>query len=182
MSARDAQPERLTWDELSEAVGVDVRHMRRLRQESGAPPNPDLAAWQAWMSARRAAKEGPDELKAEKLRQEIRKLTLANDALEKQLVQIDEVFETIRPTLSAFRTSLDNLAHRAALKLGGDYQETVEVIQSEVDIALRTFANAAWFDEQAEVAVKPVEIDTSDIPPTDPAAKVPKKRGRPPKQ
>jgi hypothetical protein len=171
----------MTWEDLAEAVNIDRRHLLRLRKEDGAPPQPDLAAWQSWLAERRERKQGPDELKADLLREQIRKLRLANDALEKQLVPIDEVFAALRPTLAAFRTALDNLAHRASLKLGGDYQETVEVIQSEVDIALRAFQGAAWFDEQVVVDLPAVQVDTSDIPPAEGQAKAARKTAKPKK-
>jgi hypothetical protein len=176
-----ARTEPMSWETIANEIGIDGRHLRRLRKELGAPAEPDLAAWRAWMDQRRSQREGPDELKADLLREQIRKLRLANDALEKQLVPIDEVFAALRPTLAAFRTALDNLAHRASLKLGGDYQETVEVIQSEVDIALRTFQGAAWFDEQVVVDLPAVQVDTSDIPPAEGQAKPARKTAKPKK-
>jgi hypothetical protein len=164
----------LNWEQLANEVGLDARHMRRLRKEPGAPSEPAPDAWREWLNGR---KKGMDELKSELLAEQIRKLKLANDALEKQLVPIDEVFSALRPTLSAFRTALDNLAHRAALKIG-DYQETVEILQTEVDIALRTFQGAAWFDEEVQVEIAPLQVDTSDIPPADGQVKPKGKPGR----
>lgn len=167
----------LNWEQLANELGIDARHLRRLRKENGAPNEPDETAWREWMQGR---KKNTDELKADLLAEQIRKLKLANDALEKQLVPIDEVFSALRPTLSAFRTALDNLAHRAALKIG-DYQETVAIIQTEVDIALRTFQGAAWFDEEVQVDIAPLQVDTSDIPPAEGQEKPKRKVGRPAK-
>lgn len=181
-----------TYEELASRIGVTrqtIYNVQKKFPHDWPKPRADgrheINAWIAFFNdhdiARGQFSGGcNDDLKETLLREQIRKLKLANDALEKQLVPIDEVFSVLRPTLSAFRTSLDNLAHRAALKLG-DYQETVQVLQTEVDIALRTFQGAAWFDEQVEVNIAPLQVDTSDIPPADGQIKPKGKPGRKPK-
>lgn len=166
-----------TYDALAAKLGVTRQTIYNVKEKfphSWPRPRADgsheIAEWQTFFRDNQIAERNSDasessvDLKNKLLREQIRKLELANDALEKQLVPIDEIFAALRPTLAAFRTALDNLAHRAALKIGGDYHEVHSIIESEIEIALRTFAGAAWFDEQVEVELPSVQIDTSDIP------------------
>jgi hypothetical protein len=170
-----------TWEQLADALGMARRHLQRWRADDpdGIPEvtaqGHDVQAWKDYAARtgkRVAERASLEELKSDLLAEQIRKLTLANDAAEKKFVALDEVLGAIRPTLGAFRQALDSLPHRAALKLDGDYHETVEVIQSEVEIVFRIFSGAAWFDESAEVDVSEVSIDTSDIPSIEDAGKV----------
>jgi transcriptional regulator with XRE-family HTH domain len=165
-----------TYEELASRLGVTrqtIYNVQKKFPHSWPRPRADgrheINAWMTFFSdnevaSRQMNADFDDDLKNRLLREQIRKLELANDALEKQLVPIDEILAALRPTLAAFRTALDNLAHRAALKIGGDYHEVYGIVEGEIEIALRTFAGAAWFDEGVSVEVPAVQIDTSDIP------------------
>ncbi len=183
-----------TYEELASKLGVTRQTIWNVQKKfphsyprPGSDGRHDVSQWFAFfdqhdIAKRQQCNEGDEDLKNKLLREQIRKLQLANDALEERLVPIDEIFAAIRPTLAAFRTALDNLSHRAALKIGGDYHEVHGIIESEIEIALRTFSGAAWFDEQVEVDVPEVHIDTSDIPFAEGQAQQKKPVGRPKKK
>jgi hypothetical protein len=179
-----------TWPELAEALGMERRQIQRWRNDDpDGVPQPSakghsVDAWNAYAkeTGKRVAERAPSDLKAELLKEQIRRLRLANDAVEERQVPLAEVFAAIRPTLAAFRQALDALPHRAAMKIGGDYHDVLAILEHEVGITLRGFVSAPWFDEESTVIPSAeVAVDLPDVAvPNEEPVKRP--RGRPKKK
>jgi transcriptional regulator with XRE-family HTH domain len=171
--------------ELAEALGISRQTVHNWSRKGaprlGADRLYDVAAWKKWAKENDLNKETPPDLKDELLKEQIRRLRLANDAVEERQVPLAEVFAAIRPTLAAFRQSLDALPHRASMKIGGNYHDVLAILEHEVGITLRGFVGAPWFDEEAtDVPI----AEVADIPDVAVPNEVPvkKPRGRPPKK
>jgi hypothetical protein len=161
-----------TYDQLASMLGISRKSLTRWRQNDpdGCPlPAPngehDVERWRQYVEAKGMY---PDEnevaLKDQLLKEQIRKLQLANDAMEERYVALAEVIAAMRPTVLAIRTALDAMPNRIAIKLPGDYHDTVAVVEAEKNRVLRNLQGAAWFDETVEVETTVVDIDTADLP------------------
>lgn len=60
----------LTWGALADELGISRRQLTTWRRDPAAPRSRDLQAWQAFASARRAARDIAGELREAKLRKE----------------------------------------------------------------------------------------------------------------
>lgn len=73
----------MTWDEIAAVLHVPVRRLYEARKLDGAPTEKTVEAWRAFLVG--AASDGGEsdkraKLRREKLREEVRRLQIANDA------------------------------------------------------------------------------------------------------
>jgi hypothetical protein len=161
-----------TYDQLAAILGISRKSLTRWRQNDpeGCPlPAPngehDVEQWRQYVANKGTMPDAEEiALKDQLLQEQIRKLKLANDAMEERYVALAEVIAAMRPTVLAIRTALDAMPNRIAIKLPGDYHDTVAVVESEKNRVLRNLQGAAWFDETVEVETSAVDIDTADLP------------------
>jgi phage terminase Nu1 subunit (DNA packaging protein) len=161
-----------TYDQLAAILGISRKSLTRWRQNDpdGCPlPAPngehDVEQWRAYVANKDTMPDAEEiALKDQLLQEQIRKLKLANDAMEERYVALAEVIAAMRPTVLAIRTALDAMPNRIAIKLPGDYHDTVAVVEAEKNRVLRNLQGAAWFDESVEVETAAVDIDTADLP------------------
>ncbi len=99
-----------TQKAAAKRLGVSARTLRNWRAEGcpgfGSDGTVDLAQVMPWAEKRLVGREGAADSKEEKLREEIRKLRLANDAREGRLVERAWVGERVQRAageLNAFR-------------------------------------------------------------------------------
>jgi phage terminase Nu1 subunit (DNA packaging protein) len=161
-----------TYDQLAAILGISRKSLTRWRQNDpdGCPlPAPngehDVEQWRSYVANKDTMPDAEEiALKDQLLQEQIRKLKLANDAMEERYVALAEVIAAMRPTVLAIRTALDAMPNRIAIKLPGDYHDTVAVVEAEKNRVLRNLQGAAWFDESVEVETAAVDIDTADLP------------------
>ena len=92
-----------TWDELASRLGVRVRRIYELRNRPGSPDSKSVSAWKDWLDDSAGQSSGDDsdndELKNEKLREDIRGRRIRNDRDEGVL--IDEAQQAAREIVVA---------------------------------------------------------------------------------
>jgi phage terminase Nu1 subunit (DNA packaging protein) len=183
-------PERIAYnyEQLAKALGITRRTIQNYRTQFSDCPMPnaagyhDVTAWERWLEVNDKGDHALDKsLKDHLLGEQIRKLKLANDAMEQKFVALNEVIAAMRPTVLAIRSAMDSMPSRAARKFQGDFHDNLAILEHEKNLILRSLEGAAWFDERVEVDVSPVAIDVSDIPSGEGVIKPPQKRGRKPK-
>ncbi len=146
----------MTWDKLAVELGVNRRQFYQWRQMDGAPAVPSPKAWRAWLANRDGASATTDDdasrddddeagpsipaLKAAKLREEVRKLTLVNDARDKRLkeswrqIGIDTATSILRRARGGLLGLLpDRIASAAA---GKDGEAIKLIVRREVESVL----------------------------------------------
>lgn len=99
-------PQGLTINALSEKTGVDRRTLKKRLKDVEQQPGGGYALQDVEAAIESAAKQGGG-LKDEKLREEIRKLRIANDLKERELVNRRDVAGAIRKTLPEIPKILD---------------------------------------------------------------------------
>lgn len=128
---------------LAEQIGVNRNTINSWVKKEGAPEETeeghDVAAWLTFARAisRKAVVSETNEkrsLELQKIEQEIRGKMLANDAMEKRLVPVAEIRETITACVAEFRGFMRNIKETLPQALDGlDIPGRREVISKMFD-------------------------------------------------
>lgn len=116
----------------------------------------DVAAWQAFMERMNRKNAGNDnatsgaasksakEWKADQEEHKARILKAKADTIEGKLLDRDEVTKRLGSMLTSFRKALDGIAPRVAKIISSkmDYERKVEIVQHEIDVAMRVMEAA----------------------------------------
>lgn len=158
-----------TYEELAKELGVTPRAIRQWKEKRDDWPQPkadgrhEVNLWRKWMlkhnlkgSADDAAinAEGEEktakEWKAEQEKYKAQKLRLEVEQKQGKLIVASDVEKRLGSMLTSFRKALDGIAPRVAKIISGkmDYERKVEIVQHEVDNAMRVM-------EVAEGVIQP---------------------------
>lgn len=165
-----------TYDELAQRLGLTRKTLqnagKRFPEEAPRPRadgRHDVAAWSAFVlekniaraaegianaASSEAADEGPvtvTDWKARELELKCAKLEIENGRVAGELVGAADVEAGLSTLVSAFRQALNNFGPRLAQKVlhVSDYHEAEKIIQTEIDVVLRTLANCDFLNEHA---------------------------------
>lgn len=169
-----------TWDELALRVQTSRKTLQNVQKRFPGqfpPPRPDgrheVAAWLKFFiehNINRAAEDLADnqpitvtDWKAREIELKCTKLEIENAKTAGELIDAAEVESGTSHLVSGFRQALNNFVPRLADKIVGvkDYHEAEELIQSEVNVVLRTLQSCAFL----ESSVPPVnEVSEVTMP------------------
>lgn len=192
-----------SYDELAQRLSVSRKTLQNAcKRFPDTFPVPradgrhDVTAWLNFFTANNIAKTaeiGSDDQpvtiadwKAKELELKCQALELSIAETNRRVIPADEIRDKLQVVFSSLRTTLNNVPARAAAKVIGltDYHEVETLLQNEINICLRTIADARFLDanDDSPVPTAP-QSDTPTRPPTPtrPRSKRPAKPKAPPK-
>lgn len=177
-----------SYDDLAQRLAVSRKTLQNACKrfpDSFPVPRPDgrhdVTAWLNFFTANNIAKTaeiGKDDQpvtiadwKARELELKCQSLELSIAETNRRVIPAAEIRTKLQLVFSALRTTINNLPARAAAKLVGltDYHEIEQVLQNEINLCLRTIADAKFLDDE----------DASPPTPTPPRPKNSAKLKRP---
>lgn len=166
-----------TQGELASRLGISRKTITNHQSDDGAPVTRDdgrydVAAWSKFLREHQIIDE-PETPDAEKTnwkeelqRLKCEELKLKLEIERRDVVPIGEVIAAAGRTITAFRTSLNQVSGRSAQGIVGlkEYDEIKEVIDSEITIVLRQLEGADFLSPPPEEIIGEVAPESDPEP------------------